>query len=295
MMLVWRDEPRAVEPVDVVALVQDVMRMCRRTFDHRIAIETTTPTTPVMVLGRPSELQQVVLNLCINARDAVETVPVPMIEAEVRALADDRVRIAVRDTGIGMTTDAQARVGQPFFTTKAPGKGTGLGLATALGIVREMGGELTWTSKVGAGTTFEITLPLAPAGQAPQPGATAAPKTRFPGQAILVIDDEPLVRKTLERLLSSLGLTPVVAASGAEGLGLLEARADVAAVLVDLSMPEMSGAEVLRRIGAVRPALPVFVVSGWVSDPDALAAARGVIQKPFTSRDLIEALTPVLT
>ena len=294
MLLVRRDEPRAAEPVDVGALVQDVMRMCRRTFDQRIALETTTPTTPLVVLGRRSELQQVVLNLCVNARDAVEAAPVPLIETQVTPLAGHRVGITVRDTGVGMTPDAQRRVGQPFFTTKPPGKGTGLGLATALGIVREMGGDLTWTSKLGAGTTFEIALPEAPAGGPPAVGSPVAPKRRFAGQVVLVIDDEPLVRSTLERLLGSLGLTPLVASSGPEGLAILQQRDDVAAALVDLSMPEMSGSEVLRRIAAVRPALPVFVVSGWVSDPEALGAARGVIQKPFTSRDLSDALVPVL-
>jgi PAS domain S-box-containing protein len=294
MLLVRRDEPRSAEPIDAGALVQDVMRMCRRTFNQRIALETTTPPTPLVVLGRRSELQQVILNLCINARDAVEDAPVPVIEAEVASLPGQRVGITVRDTGVGMTAEAQRRVGQPFFTTKPPGKGTGLGLATALGIVREMGGDLTWTSKLGAGTTFEIVLPQAPGGEPQALGPPRAPRKRFAGQAVLVIDDEPLVRNTLERLLSGLGLAPIVTASGPEGLAVLRDRDDVAAALVDLSMPEMSGAEVLQRIAAVRPSLPVFVVSGWVADPDALAAARGVIQKPFTSRDLIEALGPVL-
>jgi CheY-like chemotaxis protein len=270
------------------------MRMCRRTFDQRIALETTTPTSPLVVLGRRSELQQVILNLCINARDAVEAAPVPLIETEVSALPGHRVGITVRDTGIGMTAEAQRRVGQPFYTTKPPGKGTGLGLATALGIVREMGGDLTWTSKLGTGTTFEIVLQQAPAAEPPPVGSPRGPTKRFAGQVVLVIDDEPLVRNTLDRLLGGLGLTPLVASSGPEGLAVLHQRDDVAAALVDLSMPEMSGGEVLQRIAAVRPALPVFVVSGWVSDPDALTAARGVIQKPFTSRDLIEALAPVL-
>jgi PAS domain S-box-containing protein len=293
MMLVRRDETRTAEPVDVVTLVHDVMRMCRRTFDQRIAIRTAASLTPLAVMGWRSELQQVILNLCINARDAVETVENPRIDVEVGPAPGGRVAIAVTDNGTGMTEDAQRRVGQPFFTTKAPGKGTGLGLATALGIVREMGGELTWTSAAGRGTTFRLTLPLAAA--VPAESAAAAPsKRRFAGQVVLVIDDEPLVRKTLSRLLAGMGLTPVVAASGAEGLALLADRHDVAVALVDLSMPEMSGAEVLARIGALRPGLPVFVVSGWVADPDALGAARGVIQKPFTTKDLTDALAPVL-
>jgi CheY-like chemotaxis protein len=111
---------------------------------------------------------------------------------------------------------------------------------------------------------------------------------------VLVIDDEPLVRKTLSRLLEAVGLTPLLAATGTEGLEVLAARMDVRVALVDLSMPGMSGTEVLQRITAQRPGLPVFVVSGWVADPDALTGARGVIQKPFTVRDLTEALGTVL-
>jgi two-component system cell cycle sensor histidine kinase/response regulator CckA len=182
MLLVRRDEPRAAEPVDVGALVQDIMRMCRRTFDQRIALETTTPTSPLVVLGRRSDLQQVILNLCINARDAVEAAPVPLIETGVTALPGHRVGITVRDTGVGMTAEAQRRVGQPFYTTKPPGKGTGLGLATVLGIVREMGGDLTWTSKLGAGTTFEIALPQASAAEAPPIGSPRARGRALPAR-----------------------------------------------------------------------------------------------------------------
>jgi two-component system, cell cycle sensor histidine kinase and response regulator CckA len=292
MLLVRHDEPHASEPLDVVTLVQDVMRMCRRTFDRRIALETTAPTEPMVVMGRRSELQQVILNLCINARDAVESVDGPRITVDVQDVRGDQIAIAVRDTGIGMDEDTARRVGQPFFTTKAPGEGTGLGVATAAGIIRDMGGELTWTSQRGAGSTFRIVLPRAPAG----PGVTAgvAPaRRRFDGQLVLVVDDEPLVRKTLGRLLEGLGLTTLLATTGEEALDVVAERDDVSAVLLDLSMPGLSGAEVLTRLAALRPQLPVFVVSGWVAEPDALAAARGVIPKPFTASELADALAPV--
>jgi two-component system, cell cycle sensor histidine kinase and response regulator CckA len=295
MMLVRRDETRAAEPVDIVSLVHDVMRMCRRTFDQRIEIRTAASPSPLVVLGRRSEVQQVILNLCINARDAVESAGAPRIDVEVFAAPDGRrVGVTVADNGAGMSVEAQSRAGQPFFTTKAPGRGTGLGLATALGIVCEMGGELTWTSTPGQGATFRVMLPLATQAARPANVETAPAKRRFAGQVVLVIDDEPLVRKTLMRLLAGMGLTPLATSSGAEGLALLAGREDVAVALVDLSMPEMSGAEVLERIGALRPALPVFVVSGWVADYDALASAHGVIQKPFTTKDLADALARVL-
>ena len=295
MLLVRRDELRAAEPVDIVELVHDVMRMCRRTFDQRIAIETTAPPSTMIVLGRRSELQQVILNLCINARDAVEAVEMPLIEVEVHPLPRAHVGVTVRDNGTGMTAEAMRRVGQPFFTTKAQGKGTGLGVATALGIVGEMGGALTWSSHLGAGATFHLSLPLAPLPRAQESADAPARPRRFSGQIVLVIDDEPLVRKTLARLLEALGLTVLLASTGREGLEMLAARDDIVLVLLDLSMPEMSGAEVLSRIAALRPSLPVFVVSGWVAEPEVLGSARGVIQKPFTTRELADALSSVLT
>jgi signal transduction histidine kinase len=161
MLLVRRDEPRAPEPVDLASLVQDVVRMCRRSFDQRIVIDSAVPRDPQLVMGHRSELQQVVLNLCINARDAVEPVAAPRIDVHVVPLGSDTVGLTVRDNGVGMSAEAQRRAGQAFFTTKAPDKGTGLALATALGIVREMNGELTWTSVPREGTVFRLVLPLA--------------------------------------------------------------------------------------------------------------------------------------
>ena len=295
MLLARPDEGRTAEPLDVVTLVHDVMRMCRRTFDQRIELETIAPPGPMVVMGRRSELQQVVLNLCINARDAVEAVDAPLITVQVQELAGGRVAIDVRDSGVGMDEQTARRVGQPFFSTKAPGKGTGLGIATAIGIVGDMAGELTWTSQPGAGSDFRISLPLAP-GAPPAPGAAAADsaaRPRFAGQVALVIDDELLVRKTLGRLLAGLGLTPLLAGTGQEGIDLVASRQDVAVVLLDLSMPGMSGPEALQRIARLRPQLPVFVVSGWVAEPGVLEAARGVLPKPFTSRQLADTLAPV--
>ena len=297
MLLVRHDEPHTSEPLDVVALVQDVVRMCRRMFDQRITLESTMPAAPVMVRGRRSELQQVVLNLFINARDALETpgaTDAPRITAEVRPLDDRRVAVDVRDNGIGMDEETSRRVGQPFFTTKPPGKGTGLGIATASGIARDMGGELTWSSRPGGGSSFSLVLPLAPGADVAAGSPVGAARRRFNGQLVLAIDDEPLVRKTLGRLLESLGLRTVLAATGEEGLAIVRDRDDLAAVLLDLSMPGLPGIDVLRHVRTLRPSLPVFVVSGWVAEPESLQSASGVIRKPFTARELADALAGVL-
>ncbi len=166
LLLLARKEPSArVEPVELGELCRDVVLMCRKTFDRRIAFELVLPDAPVSVFARRSELQQAMLNLCINARDAIVQVVHPRIE--VTLSTDGAIAsISVNDNGTGMDERTLQRVGEPFFTTKAPGRGTGLGTASVLGIARDLGGALTWTSALGQGSCFVISLPLARAPEA---------------------------------------------------------------------------------------------------------------------------------
>jgi PAS domain S-box-containing protein len=294
MIVARRDEPPPAEPVDVRSLALDVARMCRRTFDQRIEVDARVPDGPAPVAGRRAELQQAILNLCINARDAVSAVVDPRIELAVDAV-EDEVRIVVRDNGIGMSADVARRAGEPFFTTKPQGAGTGLGLATALGIVRDTGGRLTWASVEGRGTAFTIALPRTePPAVAPGPAASPRPiDGSLAGHTVLVVDDEDLVRGTLVRMLAAAGARSIAAQGGAEALALLVQHPEITAALLDVSMPGMPGAEVLAAVHRHRPTLPVFMVSGWLPDPSVFATARGTIQKPFTLAALVEALEPI--
>ncbi len=291
--LVRRDASPELSLVDCGALLADVLGLCRRTFDQRIVVTSSAPGERVVVRARRSELQQMLLNLCVNARDAMEHARAPSLHV---ALTRDGAQacLTVTDTGSGMTEHTLRRLGEPFFTTREPGRGTGLGVATALGIVRELGGEMTWTSTLGAGSCFTVRLP-APV-ELPNPApSTPRPVARpLAGKRVLIIDDEPLVRRSLRRLLDRAGLEVLDAPDGPTGLAVLASRHDVDAVFVDLSMPEMTGDEVLRRIRAQWPTLPVFILSGFVPDPGALGAATGIISKPFTHEVVHDALLSAL-
>ena len=292
--LVRRDAPTALETVDGAALVNDVLALCRRTFDKRTSITASLPSTPVLVRARRTELQQVLLTLCLNARDAMEQATYPALHVAL-ARVGAKACLAVTDTGTGMSEQTMRHLGEPFFTTREPGRGTGLGVAAALGIVREFEGELTWTSKLGEGSCFTVRMPtfaterIVP--ETPPPSAPARPLT---GKRVLLVDDEPMVRRSLRRLLERLGIEVFEAQDGPAGLALLETRGDVDACFVDLSMPEMRGDEVLRRIRAKWATLPVFILSGFVNEPDALKDATDIIAKPFSNDAVRDALLAAL-
>ncbi len=282
MQLVRRDRADDAEDVDALALANEVVSLCRKTFDSRVEVELVTETSgPLWVRGHRGQLQQVLLNLCINARDAMVRSPLPRLTVHVAEADLPRtLMLSVSDTGEGMSEDTSQRLGELFFTTKAPGSGTGLGIATALGIVRDLGGALEWSSTPGIGSTFTVTLPLSAGEKGATPTKKAVPAKRFHGQKVVIIDDEPLVRRALGRQLKLLGLTVCEASNGAQGLA--EIDDSVNAVVVDLSMPGMGGEEVVARLQAVRPSLPVFVLSGYVPEGLALNGARAIIHKPFT-------------
>ena len=285
MQLVRSDQSSAAEAVDVAALADNVARMCRGTFEPRIQIRVDAEPG-CTVLARPSALEQVLLNLAINARDALEGRASPQFTIAVARQGAHTVTITVSDNGSGMTEVVRARLGQPFFTTKAPGKGTGLGIATAIGTIRDLGGEFHVASTGDEGSRFEIRLPYY-AEFEPEPRSPVRPASADAlGMRLLVIDDEPLVRKSLTRLLERLGCGVAFATNGPEALHLLTNDSDFDGLLVDLAMPGMGGAEVLTRVRDLGLTIPAFVVSGFVPDGVRLDDALGVLSKPFTMAQL---------
>lgn len=291
--LVRRDATPEPEPVECGALVADVLAFCRQTFDRRITITSSVPSQPVLVRARRSELHQVLLTLCLNARDAMERAPTPTLHVTLTRDAE-HAAISATDTGAGMSEQTMRRLGEPFFTTREPGRGTGLGVAAAIGSMQALGGELSWTSTLGSGSCF--TMRLSAMAEAAAPVTTPAHGGRpLEGRRLLLIDDEPLVRRSLRRLLDRLGAEVLEAGDGPAGLKVLSERSDVHAVFVDLSMPEMRGDEVLRKIRERTSTLPVFVLSGFVPDPAALVGATGIITKPFSNDAVRDALVAVFT
>lgn len=278
MQLVRKDATGTASPVDVSLLLEEIAQMCRRTFDAGIEIRCSAPATPCVVLARRAELQQVLINLCINARDAVEGRPAPKLELRV-GIEGGVATVEVNDNGAGMSPETMRHLGEPFFSTKPPGRGTGLGLATAYGIVAEMKGSLTCHSRLGEGTRFTLRLPCHHA-------STESPRERprrspLPQETrVLVIDDEDLVRSTLQRALERQGARVLSAANGAEGLALLMANPDISLVLLDLAMPDSSGAEVLRRLREFATDVPVYMMTGFLPEGLELRGATGILTKP---------------
>ncbi len=294
MQLVRKDTTGTASPVDVSLLIEEISQMCRRTFDARIEIRCSAPSAPCVVLARRAELQQVLINLCINARDAVEGRPSPQVDLHVN-VHGGIATIEVTDNGAGMSNETLRHLGEPFFSTKPPGRGTGLGLATAYGIVAEMKGSLTCHSRLGEGTRFTLRLPChAASTEAPlDKSALALPST---APLVLVIDDEDLVRSTLQRALQRQGASVLGAANGADGLALLSANPDVRLVLLDIAMPDSSGAEVLRRLREFAPDVPVYLMTGFLPEGLDLRGATGILTKPVDLsrvRSLLAELTPV--
>jgi two-component system cell cycle sensor histidine kinase/response regulator CckA len=287
------------EPVDVAALAREVVELCRRIFRGRVTVVDSVEVDSARVQGHPSSLRQVLLNLCINARDALQDIDGGRVEVELRVAGhgDERtVAVIVRDDGCGMDPAALRRLGEPFFTTKGPGQGTGLGLATAYATVRSLGGTIACESIPGRGTAFTVTLPLLDLGperaRRLTPPQVPAPVTRG---RLLIVDDEKLVRSALRKVLTRRGFVVDEASDGAEGLARVrEAIEPYQGVLLDLSMPGISGERVLEQLRLTHPDLPVVILSGFVEDPTKVASANAVLHKPLTSRMLVETLDRVL-
>lgn len=291
MLQLGRADQGAGVTVDFVPLVRETLQFCRQTFDRGIDIRTDIRVKRALVRGDASALQQVVLNLCINARDALLGSAQPLLEISLAAEGDDTVAMVVRDTGHGMSEDTLRRLGEPFFTTKTPGKGTGLGLATALQTISEAGGQWRVDSSPGQGTTFVVKLPVGERSGSSVPPPSALPR-RADAAAILIIDDEVLVVTAIQRQLERAGFAVRTALDAAVGLELLRADRgrEIRAIILDLSMPGRSGADLLPALKGVAPEVPVVVLSGHANPDVPLPLASAVLQKPIRTAQLVKAL-----
>jgi two-component system, cell cycle sensor histidine kinase and response regulator CckA len=290
-----RHQVPAATRLDLVDVVHQLSHMLRAllpaTIDLRVSPERGA--APIEVLADRSQLEQVVMNLVVNARDAMPaggTLAVDVRMGTTPEAASTAV-LEVRDTGIGMSPDVQAHVFEPFFTTKQPGQGTGLGLAMVYGIVRQHSASIEIASAVGEGTTVTVRLPMAPAGAQPiSDGAEPVEQDR--GGRVLVIEDEGQVREVSERFLRRAGYEVLTAADAGTGLGLLASAGPFDLVLTDSAMPGMRGEDLAAEIAHVQPGLPVILMSGY-RDPGRPPAANAVaafLQKPFTMPGLLAAV-----
>jgi signal transduction histidine kinase/CheY-like chemotaxis protein len=307
-----RAEPLLPTSVAPAALVQGMLDLVDRSIGERIQVRTRFPEYPWAVSVDTSQLENAILNLAVNARDAMEnggelTIAVShctLAEGEVSELpAGDYVRISVTDTGEGMSADVMERVFEPFFTTKPVGKGTGLGLSQIFGFARQSGGDVAIQSEVGRGTTVSLYLPRAADGVAgaeihPSFAPSAADATLArPGTAILVVEDDPRVSRSTVGALEELGYAPVACSSGREALDILSRTGGIELIITDIMMPEMTGTELIRQASALYPWIAVLFVTGYVGeagDADGLAG-YDILRKPFTVSALAEAVGTALS
>jgi nitrogen-specific signal transduction histidine kinase len=296
--------------LDLTGVVLEMEQLLRRTIGEHVVLETSLAPDLWPIMADDGQLEQVLVNLAVNARDAMpqggtltldtENVDVDAAYAQARpGLAPGRyVRLRVSDTGVGMTPEVAAKAFEPFFTTKPKGQGTGLGLATIHGIVTQAGGHVQIYSEPGLGTTFTVLLPTT---EAAAPDAPATDDDRAPGggETILVVEDEPAMLEVTRRILDANGYTVLTAGRGTEAVKIAaEHDGPIDLLLSDVVMPYMLGKEVAARVGALRPGIQVLFMSGYAQNVIGpigdLADGRQIIDKPFTEAVLLQRLTALL-
>jgi two-component system cell cycle sensor histidine kinase/response regulator CckA len=297
--------------IDLNAVVRGLEKMLRRLIRENIGFGMVLAPDLWPVLADPGQIEQVIVNLAVNARDAIAEagrVGFETANAELDAeyarthpgvIPGPHVMLAISDTGCGMDEEIRKRIFEPFFTTKEKGKGTGLGLATVYGIVKQSGGHIWLYSEPGKGTTFKIFLPRAAAETEETKVRTQVPASQAGGEKILVVEDEGALRVLCERMLRGLLYDVTVAANGEEAAAAVEQRGlkpDL--LLTDLVMPGMSGKELADRLRLGHPRLKVVFMSGYtdkpIDDQAVLGPGTTFLQKPFTVAGLATTLRKAL-
>jgi PAS domain S-box-containing protein len=296
------------EYLDLGEQVCRTSELLKRILGAQVRLELETGQDVCCVYADASQMEQVVINLAVNARDAMPEGGILRIRVEAQHLAEDRaramglqpgdyVRLTVSDTGVGMDRQMLAHIFEPFFTTKALGKGTGLGLATVYGIVQRYGGAIEARSEVGLGSTFEILLPREKVKPGTPPEAVPVREAELAAATILLAEDEPLVRAATSQMLSNAGYSVVEAVHGAEGLQLFQRNPGaIDLAVLDVVMPEMGGVELLEALRGLKPSLPVVLLTGYAEIPPAGmgAAPVAMLQKPVRAKELLDKVSQLL-
>jgi PAS domain S-box-containing protein len=294
-------------------LIPEIEKIVKETFPKSIDIHTDTSRDLWTILGDPTQLHQVLMNLCVNARDAMPNGGTLTISAEnllidenyaqtnIDARVGPYVVITVSDTGIGIPPEIIDRIFEPFFTTKGPDKGTGLGLSTTFGIVKGHGGFINVYSEVGKGTRFMVYLPAIETSQTKE--ARARREERLPlgnGELILVVDDEASVLEITRATLETYGYRVITASDGVEAIALyIENQKEIKAVILDMMMPIMDGAATIRALRRIDPGVKVIAVSGLKGNEGATMVSesevKAFLSKPYTAESLLKTLHGILT
>lgn len=311
LLLFSRHDIIEARSLDLNELVRNLGRMLRRLIGEHIEFRSELDDEPILIWADPGQIEQVIVNLMVNARDAMETGGTLTIRtgrvdfADEDSLDGERVtpgayaRLTVRDTGCGMSEEVRARIFEPFFTTKEVGKGTGLGLATIYGIIRQSLGYITVDSKEGEGSTFDVYLPLAPPKEGSGEADSSAGTRRGGSETILFVEDEKVVREVGVRVLAMQGYRVLAAADGEEALEQARAaggRIDL--VVSDMVMPRMTGRGLVARLLELYPTIRILLVSGYADrrlggDGD-LPENLPFLQKPYDPHTLAARVREIL-
>jgi signal transduction histidine kinase len=294
-------------PVRLSVSVAEIASLIRETFPRAVALDVRVEANEACVLGDPTQIQQILMNLCVNARDAMPrggVLGVALSELDIDAHVTRAhpgtepgryALLSVRDSGTGIETRDLEHIFDPFFTTKPVDEGTGLGLSSVLGIVKSHGGFIQVDSEVGKGTEFRVYLPLRRSPSGELSVSRGAPARRTGGGLVLVVDDEATVRQVVHLGLSRAGYRVLEEVDGASGLARFRAEArDIGAVVMDLSMPEVDGLELVRQIRALGSDVPIIAIMGHATSEQVhelrSLGVRDLLQKPFGIAELLKHL-----
>jgi len=296
--------------LDLDTVITSVEELLRRTLGEHVELVTSLAGDLWPVLADPGQLEQVLVNLAVNARDAMPaggtlsidtgniTVDADTIAGGSGARRGRNVRLRVSDTGTGMPAEVAQHAFEPFFTTKPDGGGTGLGLATAYGILTQADGDIRIYSEAGAGTTFTITLPVT--AEAASRAVEALPYQRAPsGETVLVVEDEDALREVTRRILSRNGYQVITAANGPEALRVAAGHpGEIHLLVTDVVMPHMLGKEVAEKVRLIKPEIEVVFMSGYarpvLASQGRLDPGVALVEKPFSEADLLAVAGQVL-
>lgn len=292
-------------------VLYEVLRLIEETFPKGITIQNEVPKHLWHIVGDATQLHQVFMNLCVNARDAMpdggtltihaENTVVDEVFAEkyYGATTGPHIHIWVRDTGMGIPDGLKEKIFEPFFTTKAIGKGTGLGLSTTLGIVKSHEGFITVDSAVKKGTTFHLYLPASIEEEVQEDVINRDQLRRANGETVLVVDDESVLREVAASTLESWGYTVLAARDGAEAVEMYEEHKDeICVVITDMMMPRQDGAATIRALRNLDPDVKIIIMTGMRIPDDIrvedIQSVEGVLQKPYTAEKLLSMLQEVI-
>jgi two-component system, cell cycle sensor histidine kinase and response regulator CckA len=296
--------------VQIARLITELETTIKATFPKSIQISTKIPDDLWTIFGDLTQIHQVLMNLCVNARDAMPHGGLLRIEAEnlfiddnyvqmnIEAKPGPHVAISVIDTGTGMTPDVMDRIFEPFFTTKKQGEGTGLGLSTARGIVKSHGGFIHVYSEVDQGSTFKIHLPSSSMSEEATKEQTRLETFQGRGELILIVDDEEMIRIITAKILEQHGYTTITAANGADAITIYSQRKDeVKLVILDMMMPVMDGNACIRKIREIDEIVKIIGVSGLGQigiHPDVIKTTSDFLMKPYTAEKLTQTVHSIL-